>query len=385
MRKKEFNELPEVIDILGLNFNLSNQHKLNLQSIEKEFGKIRSANAKSVACFIKYDLDNWNDRLKEIKTLKNTITEKRYILLMGEIEGSKFWENISTKKKDSQTEQNYIEKYGEKEGKEIWNDINNRRAISAFNINYWLKQGLSKEEAKKKISALSKKGSKIGNEKQTIQRENNYEEWAKKMPNTKYYWMEQGYSEEESLEKVTERQTTFSKETCISKYGKKEGLKIWKERQEKWIYSITNSDTCTKIGYASQESLKYFNPIIKLLEKHKISYRLGIDNNSEFRLFGNDRLNLYDFVIEDLKICFEFNGETFHPNPKWKKLNPKKWDSWIHPGNKMRAEEKFDFDSKKLEVIKSKGYIVKEIWSSDDFNKQLNEMKSIILERISQT
>lgn len=48
------------------------------------------------------------------------------------------------------------------------------------------------------------------------------------------YWLNQGFDENEAAQKLSERQTTFSKEICIDKYGEKEGTKVWKERQIKW-------------------------------------------------------------------------------------------------------------------------------------------------------
>jgi len=396
MRKKEFNELPEVIEVLGIDYNLTETHKQKLQNIENEFGRIRSANAKSVAHFIKYDLDNWNERLSEIKTLKNTITVKRYILLMGEIAGTKYWENISTKKKDSQTEISYITKYGEKEGKRIWKEMNKKRGVSAFSMEYWIKKGLTQEEAEKKISTLSKKGSLVGNKKQQFQRENDYEGWAKKMPNTKYYWMEQGYSEEESLEKVTNRQTTFSKEICIEKYGEKEGLQRWMTRQEKWMLTLDSKTAEEKfeiykkkiinnfeIGKASKESVLCLQPILDYLKKNDITYYFGEKNNKEFYIFAYDRYWLYDLTIPSLKLCFEYNGEAFHPNPKWKNDNIDKWEEWEQVYKRINAPTKRLLDKKKISLMKEiHNFDVFELWSSDSIDENREITLNLINERL---
>lgn len=48
------------------------------------------------------------------------------------------------------------------------------------------------------------------------------------------YYVKQGYTEEEAKALVKERQSTFSLEKCIEKYGENEGIARWKERQEKW-------------------------------------------------------------------------------------------------------------------------------------------------------
>ncbi|WP_298749163.1 hypothetical protein [uncultured Arcobacter sp.] len=54
------------------------------------------------------------------------------------------------------------------------------------------------------------------------------------------YWTDKGYSEQEAHDKISERQTTFSKDICIEKYGDTEGLKRWKERQNKWQTTLKN-------------------------------------------------------------------------------------------------------------------------------------------------
>ena len=61
-------------------------------------------------------------------------------------------------------------------------------------------------------------------------------------PNQKEYWMKRGYSRKEAIEKISERQTTFSKEICIEKYGEEEGIKRWTERQQKWMSNYKKSN-----------------------------------------------------------------------------------------------------------------------------------------------
>ena len=51
----------------------------------------------------------------------------------------------------------------------------------------------------------------------------------------KYYW-----DEEEARKILAERQCTFSLQTCIDKYGKEEGTKIFNERQEKWQNTLSS-------------------------------------------------------------------------------------------------------------------------------------------------
>jgi len=389
MRKKSFNELPEVIVILGESFILNEHHEVKMMELVQVFGKIRNVNCRHIANFIKFDLDNWIDRLQKIKNLGNTITEARYILMMGDEAGKKHWKEISNKKKKSQTEEAYIDRYGE-EGKKIWKDINERRGLSAFTVSYWIEKGLLKEEAKNKVSEISKKGSKKGNLVQANQRENDYESWAKKIPTTKFYWLEQGYSEEEAIEKVTERQTTFSKEKCIEKYGEEDGLKRWEERQERWQFNLhafnesKKKEKYSTIGKASKESILCFQPILDYLKSLNIDYYFGEDENTEFRIFVGDRWWLFDLTIPELNLCFEYNGEVFHPNPKWLENDLEKWTDWQQPYNLKKAEEVREYDLTKHRLLKeSNNFDVFEIWSSVPLEKNRNFMLEIINKRLN--
>lgn len=45
------------------------------------------------------------------------------------------------------------------------------------------------------------------------------------------YYTSRGMSEEDARVALSQRQTTFSKEKCIQRYGEVEGLKVWERRQ----------------------------------------------------------------------------------------------------------------------------------------------------------
>src|SRR5690606_12033861 len=125
-------------------------------------------------------------------------------------------------------------------------------------------------------------------------------------------WISKGYSEEEATKMVSERQKTFSKEKCISKYGEEKGLEIFNERTAKWLNSLFQNGNMV-IGY-SKSSQILFDLISK---KMKIkSYRYAT-NGGEFKLKRNDGgYYVYDFVDLNHKKIIEFNGDMFHGNPQ---------------------------------------------------------------------
>jgi hypothetical protein len=72
------------------------------------------------------------------------------------------------------------------------------------------------------------------------------------------YYIKRGFSEEDGLKLLKERQTTFSLDICIEKYGEIAGLKRWKDRQEKWLKN------CKRTNF-SQISQKLFKEIYNII------------------------------------------------------------------------------------------------------------------------
>jgi hypothetical protein len=67
----------------------------------------------------------------------------------------------------------------------------------------------------------------------------------RKLPNQIEYWTNKGYSEDEAIEKVKERQRTFTLKKCIEKYGEIEGKLKFETRQKRWTKSLfDNFEDC---------------------------------------------------------------------------------------------------------------------------------------------
>lgn len=115
-----------------------------------------------------------------------------------------------------------------------WKHDGKFSALSKNNIKY---AKLSNEEAAEQISKTSKRIS----------------EALKKSVNidTKIeYYTSRGFTQEEAIVCVKKRQTTFSLEKLIEKYGNDEGHHRWNKRQQKWQESLNNK---------SQEEIKLIN------------------------------------------------------------------------------------------------------------------------------
>lgn len=199
------------------------------------------------------------------------------------------------------------------------------RSFRKMNIEYWLEKGYTKEQAE-----IKRKNFQLKSNKKFIDKYKSDEEFKKKCDskksNTMIYWTSKGYSEEESIEKISNRQRTFSKKICIEKYGKEEGLKIWKERQKKWKKSLNESDYNGVDGklipisdrikryniekLINSLSLKDKELFIKLFKKCKTIEEFIKSYSDTFK--SSDELSLYKILlpIKKLKILHEFYNTT---------------------------------------------------------------------------
>jgi hypothetical protein len=99
--------------------------------------------------------------------------------------------------------------------------------LSPFSKKFVKYEELTDEE---KLSSI---GSVIERAKTTMSENDNYN-------TTIQYYTKQGYSEEESLKLLSERQSTFSLDKCVEKHGMLEGFLIWQERQDKWQNTLNS-------------------------------------------------------------------------------------------------------------------------------------------------
>ena len=124
------------------------------------------------------------------------------------------------------------------------------------------------------------------------------------------YYLSKGMSEDEAKHALRKRQTTFSLEKCIEKYGEVEGIKRFKERQEKWLSNFK------RYGF----SIVSQNLFWKIFEETKLDCIFATNNNGTY----DDEHNLeykveveasyvkLDFYIPSLNKWIEFDGDYWH-------------------------------------------------------------------------
>jgi hypothetical protein len=149
--------------------------------------------------------------------------------------------------------------------------------------------------------------------------------------NQKEYYINRGFTEEESVKMVSDRQRTFSLEKCVKKWGEEKGLERWRERQEKWLNNrlgINYSAISQELFINLHEKLKKFNfdkkvYFAKLDENDQIHES---NKNYEYRLKLKKSFILPDFFIPDLKLILEFDGTYYHRNTPENKIRTEKRD-----------------------------------------------------------
>lgn len=252
--------------------------------------------------FIKYNVEeNYAFRILEILKYNNffkkqnrqipSTSKEKLILLYGEKEGLKRYnEKIEKMKGKNNPAYNHGGKYS----------VYSKKFIHGYDEN--------------KIKIAAEKNSKA-------QKENGNNQVFLE------YWLKRGYSEQEAKEKLIERQSTFSLEKCIQKYGKEEGIKVFQERQNKWQNTL-NSKSQEEIdrinqlrGTGRMNQLFNRNPEIKKVPgilyyvrffNEEIEFwKIGITSRTINERFGNSKKIKTKYNL-NMEIIFEDNNLTFY-------------------------------------------------------------------------
>jgi len=228
---------------------------------------------------------------------------------------------------------------------------------SRQNIKFWLKKGYSQEESEIEVK-------KVWDDihKKTWNKRKNKPELYKDVNTTQIeYWLKKGFTRNESIEKIKERQKTFTLEKCIDKYGEIQGLEIWNSRQIKWSEKVEtkykNGDFVKfRNDNYSEPEIEMFDIIIEKLDLKDKNIHYG--KKQFYRHFKDlGKTFSYDFVYN--KKVIEFNGDYWHCNPNTYNKN------YFHKYLQMFAYEIWEKEKIKIKSIKDLGYEVLIIWECD--------------------
>ena len=244
--------------------------------------------------------------------------------------------------------------------KKCSSQIDYSRRITNTNINYFLNKGHSLEDSKNMLSErqktinlekyVEKYGDEIGSElyNQKVENRKKYLRLDNIDNNTNIkFYINKGYSLEDSKNMLSERQKTINFEKYVEKYGDEIGTKLYNQK----IENRNNYFGCSKKGY-SNISQELFDRIKDCyIDSDNLFYAT---NNKEYSIkksIGNGYW-LFDFTDLSNNKIIEFQGDIFHANPKKYKhdetphpfyLEKKSSDIWKEDENKKNDAEKQNF------------------------------------------
>lgn len=232
---------------------------------------------------------------------------------------------------------------------------------SPYSMNFREYDGMTNEEKKEKIKLLKSQG--------VVKKKENHND-----PLTVEYYIKRGYTRDEAEDMLANRQTTFSLDICIEKYGEEEGTKRWQERQEKWLasYNDKSDEEMERINRAKNFDGKGYSNISQevfwdLYNKVKVDYKniyfATLDKetkeytemNNEYFVRDGSKCFFLDFYVKDINKVIEFDGDY--------------WHNQNLPGNKEREETRDN-------ALKELGYNILHIKERDyknDKEKVLQE------------
>ena len=120
---------------------------------------------------------------------------------------------------------------------------------------YWLELGHSEQESIE-LAITQKNNNNISGTKSMGGRDKDSQKASS--PRCKEYYMLRGFTEEESIDKVSDAQMTFSLDICIKKHGSELGRQVWLDRQERWHKNYKKSNF-SKIGFFPEIASIPFN------------------------------------------------------------------------------------------------------------------------------
>jgi hypothetical protein len=221
------------------------------------------------------------------------------------------------------------------------------------------------EEERKSRSPFSKKFIKYENLENLENHISNFVKKALKNrigSTTIEYFIQKGLSEDDAIKKLKERQTTFSLEKCIEKYGNELGRLRWLERQEKWQKNLLENGNM-KCGF-SKISQELFNEILKNMNQNDYQHIYYATKNKEYFIsikgFG---FFSYDYVDIYKRKIIEYNGDDYHANPI--KYEAKDYPHPFYKENGPTAEDIWKKDKLKREIAESKGFELLTVWDSE--------------------
>ena len=266
------------------------------------------------------------------------------------------------------------------------------RSFRKCNIEYWIERGYNNIDSENKVKEFQKE-----NSEKFIKKAIEYpEKYIDRTETQLQYWLKRGFSEEESIKKLNERQNTNSLESFVNRYGDEEGLIKYNNRLNQLSYTSSRKFYIDKYGL--EEGNKIFNQITSkrvvginksskeayyfLKEIYKYIRNNGIDKNDIYWGVGSSK----EWFI-NLDKCLFFYDFTIKPlkiiiEYHGISFHPKENDlDWVGAYG-MSYDEKIKIDRLKKEIAESAGFKYFHVYSDDDLKTKQTELIEIIKKEI---
>ena len=278
------------------------------------------------------------------------------------------------------------------------------KCMSPLNIEHWIKKGYSITDAEIKICELKDNNIKRLSD-NSDERKRNKDIYKHLYTTNIEYYLHKGYSQEDSIKLLKDRQSTFSLEKCIIKYGVEGGLVRFNQRQQKWLKSIegkidnnskdstsfdfflkrnnNDNDSAIKdyletynkryknstIGKASKTSMKLFKILINRCNENDLKYFCGYGDSREYYIFDTDEMKVYsyDFTIPQYKLIFEFHGSFWHRKEETNDMN----------SLGVSMSESYKKDVIKNKLAEKNGFKIIELYEEDGIEHNIKKMFDI--------
>ena len=235
---------------------------------------------------------------------------------------------------------------------------------SPYSLNFRGYDGLTIEEKKQRVASICNKSQ-------------HTKEARCSNPRTVEYYIKQGLTKLEAKQKLGEVQRTFTLEKCKKRYGEDIGKKIWEERQIKWQNSLKEKSDAEKeriqdcrikglchITPYSRISQDLFCNIYELIKDDYKGIFFGSLNNKtgcieqttknyEYRIKRVcGKYYFLDFFIKDIGKIIEFDGTYWHNRDQADIENDEKRDAELMAmGYKILRVKEKDYLRRPSDVV----------------------------------
>lgn len=282
--------------------------------------------------------------------------------------------------------ENWLSKINDKTGKLYTEQeaIYKVRSFRKSNIEYWIERGFSKEDSESNVREFQKENSKNFIEKAL----KNPERYIGRTQTQIQYWIKKGLSREESYIKLKEIQDTSSLSSFIRRYGDEQGLLKYNERLTKLSYTSSRQFYIDKYAVVDGDSI--FNNIIikrtvKLNKSSKEAYNFLMPIYKYIRNMGIEIHDIYWGVGSSNEWFINFDKCLFFYDFTIKPLkiiieyhgisfHPKENDlNWVGIyGDKY--DDKIKIDKMKIKIAEKNGFKYFAVYSDEDIKTKQKEL-----------